>query len=88
MSLPNGETLSNDEVIDFETTSISDPNDIWIIEFDGSCSSIGSKTGIIFISPQGKFFPFSFKFQFDSSLTILQSMKHYFWEWKLYEGKG
>lgn len=36
-----------------------------MLEFDGSCSSTGLGVGVVLVSPNGYFFPFSFKLQFD-----------------------
>ena len=37
------------------------------MEFDGSCASMGSSARVVFISLEGKFFPFSYKFQFPNT---------------------
>ncbi|KAH9305668.1 hypothetical protein KI387_010072, partial [Taxus chinensis] len=44
-----------------------DPNGVWTLEFDGSCSSTGSGAGVVLIAPRGKVHPFSFKFQFENT---------------------
>ncbi|XP_059074917.1 uncharacterized protein LOC131874961 [Cryptomeria japonica] len=39
-------------------------NELWGMEFDGSCSTSGSGAGVVLIPPSGKPIPFSFKLQF------------------------
>ncbi|KAH9307788.1 hypothetical protein KI387_035699, partial [Taxus chinensis] len=44
-----------------------DPNAIWTLEFDGSCSTTGSGDGVVLISPNSKIFPSAYKLQFDNT---------------------
>ncbi|XP_057818560.2 uncharacterized protein LOC131031461 [Cryptomeria japonica] len=39
-------------------------NDVWTLEFDGSCATNGSRADVVLISPKGEIFPYSFKLQF------------------------
>lgn len=55
------------EILNFDTISIGSPDDVWTLEFDGSCSSTGSRVGIVLVSPKGNLFPFSFKLQFNNT---------------------
>lgn len=47
-------------------------NDVWVLEFDGSCTSVGSCVGVVLISPQGEIFPYSFKLQFSNTDNIVE----------------
>lgn len=42
-------------------------NELWTLEFDGSCANIGSGVGVVLISPDGYKFPFSFKLEFSNT---------------------
>ncbi|KAH9328552.1 hypothetical protein KI387_000660 [Taxus chinensis] len=44
-----------------------DPNAIWTLEFDGSCSTTGSGAGVVLISPNSEIFPSAYKLQFDNT---------------------
>ncbi|KAH9302736.1 hypothetical protein KI387_014319, partial [Taxus chinensis] len=44
-----------------------DPNAIWTLEFDGSCSTIGSGADVVLISPNSEIFPSAYKLQFDNT---------------------
>ena len=37
---------------------------IWTLEFDGSCSSLGSGAGVVLIPPEGEPEPMAFKLEF------------------------
>lgn len=43
---------------------VSSEEALWVLEFDGSCSNLGSGAGVVLISPSGEIFPFSFKLDF------------------------
>ncbi|KAH9303049.1 hypothetical protein KI387_014632, partial [Taxus chinensis] len=58
--------LSPDEIRPCKI-SPKDPNGVWVLEFDGSCSSAGSGAGVLLISPEGCLYPFSFKLQFENT---------------------
>ncbi|XP_057845361.2 uncharacterized protein LOC131054782 [Cryptomeria japonica] len=45
-------------------------NEIWGMEFDGSCLASGSGVGVVLIPPSGKPIPFSFKLQFMNTNNI------------------
>ncbi|KAH9303078.1 hypothetical protein KI387_014661, partial [Taxus chinensis] len=40
--------------------------------FDGSCSSASSGAGVVFISPEGKLHPSSFKLQFENTNNTIE----------------
>jgi ribonuclease HI len=42
---------------------------MWKMYFDGASSWEGVGVGILLISPSGKFFPFSFRLQFETNST-------------------
>ena len=52
----NKETSIQSEVVDSP----------WMLEFDGSCRSSGSRVGIVLVSPTGQTFPSSFKLSFEN----------------------
>ncbi|KAH9320327.1 hypothetical protein KI387_022096, partial [Taxus chinensis] len=52
--------------------SPKDPNGVWILEFDGSCSSASSGAGVLLVSPEGCLHPFSFKLQFENTNNIVE----------------
>lgn len=56
-----GSSSSQEETLTFDTSNMGDPNDVWTPEFDGSHSSTESRADIVLVSPEGNFFPFSFK---------------------------
>lgn len=56
-----GSSTSQQEILIFDTVSIGNPDDVWTLEFDGSCSSTRSGASIVLVSPEGNLFPFSFK---------------------------
>ncbi|KAH9310135.1 hypothetical protein KI387_038046, partial [Taxus chinensis] len=66
IGLGNYKIMSQDEV---ERPKVvpHDPNSIWNLEFEGSCSSAGYRAGVVLISPEGKIHPFSFKLQFENT---------------------
>ncbi|XP_059071472.1 uncharacterized protein LOC131867183 [Cryptomeria japonica] len=41
-------------------------NELWSMEFDGSCLSSGLGAGVILIPPHGKVIPYSFKLEFQN----------------------
>ena len=47
-------------------------NDIWQMFFDGACSKEGNGAGIIFVSPSGKTFKFSFLLNFECTNNIAE----------------
>lgn len=63
-------STSQQEILDFDTIGIGSPYDVSMLEFYGSCSSTGSRVGVVLVSPNGNFFPFSFKLQFDNTNNI------------------
>ncbi|XP_059078205.1 uncharacterized protein LOC131043644 [Cryptomeria japonica] len=67
-----GSSTPQEQLLNFDIVSVGDPNDVWALEFDGSCSSTGSGAGIVFVSLDGKMFPFFFKLQFDNTNNIAE----------------
>ncbi|KAH9318838.1 hypothetical protein KI387_020607, partial [Taxus chinensis] len=51
---------------------LHDPNEVWILEFDGSCSLASSRAGVVLVPPEGKVHPFSFKLQFENTNNIVE----------------
>ena len=45
---------------------------LWTLEFDGSCCSNGSRTGIVLISLDNQKFPFSYKLAFENTNNIAE----------------
>lgn len=67
LSILDYEATSNDESTNFDTFNLGNPNNVWVIDFDGSFSSTILGARVFFISPKGKKIPFSFKLQFDNT---------------------
>lgn len=44
--------------------STDDPK-LWTMQFDGSCSTVGSSARVVIIYPEGRLYPFAYCFQFD-----------------------
>ena len=53
-----------------EVTSCEDM--LWTLEFDGSCSNLGSGAGVVLILPLGQVFPFSFKLDFHNTNNTVE----------------
>ena len=43
---------------------------LWTMYFDGDCSQFGAGVGAIFVSPDGKSFPYSFRLEFDATNNV------------------
>ncbi|XP_059067600.1 uncharacterized protein LOC131858387 [Cryptomeria japonica] len=54
----------SDECSSNHSNENNSSNEVWTLEFDGSCATNGSRAGAILISPKGEIFPYSFKLQF------------------------
>ncbi|XP_059077939.1 uncharacterized protein LOC131876533 [Cryptomeria japonica] len=50
----------------------SKSNELWYMEFDGSCSSSGSGVGVILIPLHGKVIPYSFKLEFQNTNNTVE----------------
>jgi len=42
-------------------------NELWTLEFDGSCSNAGSGVGVVLMSPDGYSFPYGYKLEFENT---------------------
>lgn len=52
--------------------SSSRSSDVWIMDFDGSSASMGSGARVVLVSPEGEFFPYSYKLQFPNTNNIAE----------------
>ena len=55
------DSLEGRIILNDSSASTSSSTIVWVMEFDGSCTSMGSGVGVVFISPDGEFFTFSYK---------------------------
>ncbi|XP_059066583.1 uncharacterized protein LOC131857844 [Cryptomeria japonica] len=51
------------------TSRSKETNELWVMEFDGSCSISSSGAGVVLISPSRKYIPFSFKLEFKNTIN-------------------
>jgi len=54
------------------TKSMKEENDLWKMYFNGACSKIGNGAGVIFISPGGKNFKYSFLLTFKCTNNVAE----------------
>lgn len=73
-------SFHNAPILDEGSTSHSseanNSNDVWTLEFDGSCATNGFRASAVLISPKGDIFPYYFKLQFSNTSSIRHSMSH------------
>ncbi|XP_059064439.1 uncharacterized protein LOC131856610 [Cryptomeria japonica] len=65
-SFPTLDLLPNEDVL------IVDQNPVWDLYFDGSRCQTGFDTGVVFVLPEGKLIPLSFRLEFHSSNNIAE----------------
>lgn len=61
------DSLEGRIILNDSGANTSSSTTVWVMEFDGSCVSMGAGAGVVFISPDGKFFPFLYKLQFPNT---------------------
>jgi len=52
--------------------SKKEENDVWKMYFDGACSKIGNGARVVFISPRGKTFKYSFLLTFEFTNNVAE----------------
>ena len=61
----------NEQINENQVTKVSNENKdvsgVWTLEFDGSCTSVGSGAGVVLISPEGELEPMAFKLEFGNT---------------------
>lgn len=63
---------TNDQAQSSLDSNENNTNDVWTLEFDGSCSFVGFGASIVLISPQGEIFPYSLKLQFANTNNTIE----------------
>ena len=66
--------LLEEEIVPMDSfeASTSSSNEVWIMEFDSCCVSMGSSEGIVLISLKGEIFPYSCKLQFSNTNNTVE----------------
>ena len=63
--------FSNEDLLAiFQIEDESTQEDIWKLYFDGASNALGHRIGAVLISPEGEYYPFTAKLNFDSTNNV------------------
>ena len=66
------EFLNEDLLAIFPIEDESTQEDTWKLYFDGASNALGHKIGVVLISPEGEYFPFTARLNFDSTNNVAE----------------